>query len=60
MRGPGKLFESECLLSEVRIDEGIREDLPSSISSAGIELHPKQSQACTRVTPARTGTFLLS
>lgn len=40
-RGPGKSFESERLLSGVRIDEGIREDLASSISSAGIELHPE-------------------
>lgn len=50
MRGPGKLLASECLLlAEVRTDEGIREDGASSISSAGIDLHPKQSEACRRV-----------
>lgn len=36
-------------LVEVKIDEGIREDLARSFSSAGIELHPKQTEACTSV-----------
>lgn len=32
---------------EVKIDEGIREDLARSFSSSGVELHPKQAEART-------------
>lgn len=34
------------------IDEGIREDLARSVSSAWIGLHPKQTKACTKANSA--------
>lgn len=36
----------------VRIDQGVREDLARSVSSAWIELHSKQTEACTQANSA--------
>lgn len=51
MRGPGKLFAwlyQIFFFVGVETDEGIREDLARSVSSAWIGLHPKQTEAGTQ------------
>lgn len=43
---PERMSETSSVV-EAQIDGGIREDLARSFSSAGVELHPKHSRACT-------------